>query len=75
MVHDAKTHSLATVSMLSDTHSDRLAARVTDLLGRGDRAEGADRANGFRETEERALRLKAGFYDQFLPALDSSTTA
>lgn len=51
LVHDTKTHSLATVSLLSDTHSDRLAARVTD-----------------KETEERALRLKTGFYDQFLPA-------
>ncbi|MFD5149013.1 hypothetical protein [Streptomyces sp. NPDC058401] len=72
LVHDAKTHSLATVSLLSDTHSDRLAARVTELLGR---AEGAAGAAGFKETEERALLLKAGFYDQFLPALDSATTA
>ncbi|MFZ3498470.1 hypothetical protein ACODT5_35470 [Streptomyces sp. 5.8] len=76
------------MSLLSDTHSDRLAARVTELLGRGngadgsdaadgaaDRADRADRADGFREIEERALRLKAGFYDQFLPALDPSTTA
>ncbi|MGW1773130.1 hypothetical protein [Streptomyces sp. NPDC002104] len=62
LVHDAKTHSLATVSLLSDTHSDRLAARVTELLGR---AEGAAGAAAFRETEERALLLKSGFYDQF----------
>ncbi|MFI5766382.1 hypothetical protein ACIA8F_36300 [Streptomyces sp. NPDC051563] len=72
LVHDAKTHSLAAVSLLSDTHSDRLAARVTELLGRADRAAGAA---GFRETEERALRLKTAFYDQFLPAPESSTTA
>ncbi|MFJ7271140.1 hypothetical protein ACIQV3_31615 [Streptomyces sp. NPDC099050] len=53
------------MSLLSDTHSDRLAARVTELLGRADGAEGAAGAAGFRETEERALRLKTDFYDQF----------
>ncbi|MFE4637113.1 hypothetical protein ACFRJ1_27555 [Streptomyces sp. NPDC056773] len=62
LVHDAKTHSLATVSLLSDTHSDRLAARVTELLGRTDWTDGMA---GFKETEERALQLKAAFYDQF----------
>lgn len=42
--------------------SDRLAARVTELLSR------TGGVAGFKETEEQALRLKAGFYDQFLPA-------
>ncbi|MFE2283755.1 hypothetical protein ACFXDJ_06240 [Streptomyces sp. NPDC059443] len=64
LVHDAKMHSLATVSLLSGTHSDRLATRVTELLAR------EESADSFKEMEERALRLKAGFYDQFLPALD-----
>ncbi|MEV0985701.1 hypothetical protein [Streptomyces sp. NPDC049949] len=63
-VHDAKTHSLATVSLLSGSHSDRLAARVTELLAREESTE------RFRELEERALRLKTRFYDQFLPAVD-----
>ncbi|MFI5668492.1 hypothetical protein [Streptomyces sp. NPDC051704] len=63
-VHDAKTHSLATVSLLSGSHSDRLAARVTELL-----AQEASTAR-FRELEERALHLKTRFYDQFLPAVD-----
>ncbi|MET9852882.1 hypothetical protein ABZY57_08050 [Streptomyces sp. NPDC006450] len=73
LVHDAKTHSLATVSMLSDTHSDRLAARVTELLARADGAGGTAGADAFRETEERALLLKARFYDQFLPVPAPST--
>ncbi|MEU6867632.1 hypothetical protein ABZ924_31080 [Streptomyces sp. NPDC046876] len=64
LVHDAKTHSLATVSLLSGSHSDRLATRVTELLAR----EGS--SDCFREAEERALDLKLAFYDQFLPALD-----
>ncbi|MCY0927362.1 hypothetical protein OTB20_14310 [Streptomyces sp. H27-H1] len=68
LVHDAKTHSLATVSMLSDTHSDRLAARVTELLSR------TGGVAGFKETQEQALRLKAGFYDQFLPVSAPVTT-
>ncbi|MFD8233114.1 hypothetical protein ACFV20_14705 [Streptomyces sp. NPDC059696] len=63
-VHDAKAHPLTSVSLLSATHSDRLATRISDLLARPGGAE------AFRETEERALRLKAAFYDQFLPALD-----
>lgn len=63
-VHDAKKHSLATVSLLSATHSDRLATRVTELLAR---EETTDR---FREMEERTLLLKTAFYDQFRPALD-----
>ncbi|MER6778768.1 MULTISPECIES: hypothetical protein [unclassified Streptomyces] len=63
-VHDAKTHSLATVSLLSGSHSDRLAARVTELLAQEESTE------RFRELEERALRLKTRFYDQFLPAVD-----
>lgn len=64
LVHDAKTHSLATVSLLSGTHSDRLATRVTELLAREETTE------RFKEMEERTLLLKTGFYDQFLPALD-----
>ncbi|MEW2416391.1 hypothetical protein AB0953_22080 [Streptomyces sp. NPDC046866] len=64
LVHDAKTHSLATVSLLSGSHSDRLATRVTELLAR------EDSSDCFREAEERALGLKLAFYDQFLPALD-----
>ncbi|MFK0233053.1 hypothetical protein [Streptomyces vinaceus] len=63
-VHDAKTHSLATVSLLSGSHSDRLAARVTELLAQ------EESTDCFRELEERALHLKARFYDQFLPAVD-----
>ncbi|GAA2245481.1 MULTISPECIES: hypothetical protein [Streptomyces] len=63
-VHDAKAHPLTTVSLLSATHSDRLATRISDLLARQGGAE------AFRETEERALHLKTAFYDQFIPALD-----
>ncbi|MEU7551626.1 hypothetical protein AB0B01_04550 [Streptomyces sp. NPDC044571] len=63
-VHDAKTHSLATLSLLSGSHSDRLATRVTELLAH------EESTAGFRELEERALHLKTAFYDQFLPALD-----
>ncbi|KMO93833.1 hypothetical protein [Streptomyces roseus] len=63
-VHDAKTHSLATVSLLSGSHSDRLATRVTELLAQ------EESTDGFRELEERALHLKSRFYDQFLPAVD-----
>ncbi|GAA2409853.1 hypothetical protein GCM10010420_43100 [Streptomyces glaucosporus] len=64
-VHDAKAHPLTDASLLSTTHSDRLATRISELLARG---EGS--ADCFRETEERALRLKTSFYDQFLPALE-----
>ncbi|MCZ4126013.1 hypothetical protein [Streptomyces sp. H39-S7] len=63
-VHDAKTRSLATVPLLSGTHSDRLAARVTELLAF------EQSTNCFMELEEQALQLKVDFYDQFLPALD-----
>lgn len=63
-VHDAKAHPLATVSLLSSTHSDRLASRMSELLAR----EGS--TGCFREVEEAALRLKTDFYDQFLPALE-----
>ncbi|KPI33901.1 hypothetical protein OV450_6194 [Actinobacteria bacterium OV450] len=63
-VHDAKTQPLARVSLLSGSHSDRLAARVTELLAR----EGS--SDCFKELEERSVQLKTAFYDQFLPALD-----
>ncbi|MBT2528888.1 hypothetical protein J7E91_26650 [Streptomyces sp. ISL-99] len=63
-VHDAKAHSLATVSLLSTTHSDRLATRLSELLAR------EDSTACFKEAEERSLQLKMSFYDQFLPALD-----
>ncbi|MGG8408091.1 hypothetical protein ACM614_16515 [Streptomyces sp. 12297] len=63
-VHDAKTHSLATVSLLSGTHSDRLATRVAELMA------GEESADRFKELEEQALALKVSFYDQFLPAVD-----
>ncbi|WP_434587488.1 hypothetical protein [Streptomyces sp. A5-4] len=63
-VHDAKAHSLATASLLSTTHSDRLATRLRELLAR----EGS--ADCFREMEEQALQQKVAFYDQFLPALE-----
>ncbi|MYT21850.1 hypothetical protein GTW69_16385 [Streptomyces sp. SID7760] len=68
-VHDAKTHSLATVSLLSGSHSDRLATRVTELLAQ------EESTDGFRELEERALHLKTRFYDQFLPAVDRVAAA
>ncbi|MBT2451076.1 hypothetical protein J7F03_29175 [Streptomyces sp. ISL-43] len=67
-LHDAKTHSLATVSLLSGTHSDRLATRVTELLAR------EETTGRFKEMEERTLQLKVDFYDQFLPALDRVAT-
>jgi len=63
-LHDAKAHPLAAVSLLSATHSDRLATRISELLAR----QGT--SDAFREVEEQALRLKAAFYDQFLPALE-----
>jgi len=63
-VHDAKAHPLAAVSLLSTTHSDRLAMRLNDLLAR------EESTDCFKETEERALQLKASFYNQFLPALE-----
>ncbi|UNO38450.1 hypothetical protein [Streptomyces sp. MST-110588] len=63
-VHDAKAHPLATVSLLSTTHSDRLATRLSELLAR----QGSTAC--FREAEERSLQLKTRFYDQFLLAPD-----
>ncbi|MEV0414733.1 hypothetical protein AB0I68_28950 [Streptomyces sp. NPDC050448] len=63
-VHDAKTRSLATLSLLSGSHSDRLATRVTELLAQ------EESTDCFKELEERALGLKSSFYDQFLPAVD-----
>jgi len=63
-VHDAKAHSLAAVSLLSATHSDRLATRMSELLA------GEESTDCFKEMEERALQLKVRFYDQFLPALE-----
>lgn len=64
-VHDAKARPLAGVSLLSTTHSDRLATRLIDLLSRS--AGSAP----FEEAEERALRLKESFYDQFRGFLDA----
>ncbi|MEV8306095.1 hypothetical protein AB0P36_01725 [Streptomyces flavidovirens] len=48
--------------------SDRLAARLSELLAR------EDSTACFKEAEERSLRLKMSFYDQFLPALDRVRT-
>ncbi|WP_282791978.1 hypothetical protein [Streptomyces sp. CC224B] len=59
--HDAKAHPLAKVSLLSTTHSDRLGRRLSELLAR------EPSTDSFKEVEERALRLKTDFYDQFLP--------
>jgi hypothetical protein len=67
-VHDAKARSLATVSLLSSTHSDRLATRVTELLQR------RGSTDTFLRIEQQVLQLKLAFYDQFLPALDRVTT-
>ena len=58
-VHDAKAHPLASVSLLSTSHSDRLATRLMALLAR------APDATPFEEAEEQALRVKESFYDQF----------
>ncbi|MEV6579626.1 hypothetical protein AB0M92_15880 [Streptomyces sp. NPDC051582] len=63
-VHDAKTRPLAGATPLSGSHSDRLAARVVELLAR------EESSDCFRELTERSLQLKTAFYDQFLPALD-----
>ncbi|MEU3460497.1 hypothetical protein ABZ721_11150 [Streptomyces sp. NPDC006733] len=63
-VHDAKTRSLASVSLLSGSHSDRLATRVTELLAL------EPSTDCFTQLEEQSLQLKVAFYDQFLPALD-----
>ncbi|MFI8931717.1 hypothetical protein ACIG3E_29090 [Streptomyces sp. NPDC053474] len=61
--HDAKANPLARVSLLSTTHADRLGRRLSELLAR------EPSSDGFQEMEERSLRLKTDFYDQFLPAL------
>ncbi|KAB2346353.1 hypothetical protein [Actinomadura rudentiformis] len=65
-VHDAKAHPLATGSLLSGTHSDRLGLRVSELLAR------EESPDAFKEVEEGALRLKEAFYDQFRPMLSAS---
>lgn len=59
LVHDAKAHPLGSSS--SQTHSDQLGARLWQLLGP------AEAQACFRETEERILQVKTGFYDQFAP--------
>jgi hypothetical protein len=64
-IHDAKAHSLATVSLLSTSHSDRLAERVSELLAH------EESTRCFKEVEEQALQLKLNLYDQFLPMLES----
>ncbi|MEU9234619.1 hypothetical protein [Streptomyces subrutilus] len=64
--HDAKAEPLVTAGLLATTHADRLATRVGAYLGSG----GAAAADSFREMEERSLRIKVDFYDQFLPALE-----
>ncbi|WP_327414606.1 hypothetical protein [Streptomyces sp. NBC_01233] len=53
------------MNMLATSHSDRLGNRLRQLIG-----EGEGTADCFREAEQRSLRLKVGFYDQFLPALE-----
>ncbi|GAA2060838.1 hypothetical protein GCM10009801_02720 [Streptomyces albiaxialis] len=63
LVHDAKSHPLATVSLLSGTHADRLATRLSEML------TDAAAVAAFKESEERALALKTAYYDQFGPAL------
>ncbi|MFD7910730.1 hypothetical protein ACFV30_08360 [Streptomyces sp. NPDC059752] len=63
--HDAKKHSLETVNLLATSHSDRLGTRLRELLGDDDGA-----VDCFKDAEQRSLRLKANFYDQFLPALE-----
>jgi hypothetical protein len=63
-VHDAKAHPLASLSLLSSTHSDRLATRMSELLAR------EASTDCFMEVEERALQLRLTFYSQFLPAVE-----
>jgi hypothetical protein len=62
-VHDAKTHPLATASLLSTTHSDQLGIRLRQLL-KSDREKKL-----FMATEEDVLLLKMQFYDQFTSML------
>jgi hypothetical protein len=65
LLHDAKTHPLATVSLLSSSHSDRLATRLQRLVAR----DPAGATAAFEEVEHRVVALKTAFYDQFLPAV------
>ncbi|QKW08440.1 hypothetical protein HUT18_20750 [Streptomyces sp. NA04227] len=58
-IHDAKGRPLATTSLLSTTHSDRLATRLSELLAHEESPE------DFKRMEERALGLKVDFYEQF----------
>jgi hypothetical protein len=67
-VHDAKAHSLATASLLSATHSDRLGMRLSDLLTR------EDSGTCFREIEQAILDIKLDFYQQFAPMLPAERT-
>ncbi|MFI6942781.1 hypothetical protein ACIBI4_26235 [Streptomyces sp. NPDC050418] len=62
LIHDAKAHPLATVSLLATSHADRLARRLHALLTS---AEPEAAATAFREEEERALAVKLRFYEQF----------
>ncbi len=64
LLHDAKAHPLATVSLRSTTHADKLAHRLHSLLTC---AEPGAAAAAFRAEEERSLAVKTRFYDQFLP--------
>lgn len=59
-VHDAKSRPLAAASPLSLTHSDQLGMRLSQL------AESAGAQQSFVRVEEAILKLKTGFYDQFL---------
>ncbi|WP_030706766.1 hypothetical protein [Streptomyces sp. NRRL F-2580] len=63
--HDAKKNSLETVNIRATSHSDRLGNRLRQLIG-----DGGATADCFKEAEQRSLRLKVSFYDQFLPALE-----
>ncbi|MFE9929843.1 hypothetical protein [Streptomyces sp. NPDC005533] len=63
--HDAKKAPLETVDRRATSHSDRLGNRLRQLIG-----DGGATADCFKEAEQRALRLKVSFYDQFLPALE-----
>jgi hypothetical protein len=64
LLHDAKTHPLAAVSLLS-SHSDRLATRLQRLVAR----DPAGATAAFEEVEHRVVALEEAFYDQFLPAV------
>ncbi|SDK61630.1 hypothetical protein [Streptomyces indicus] len=62
LVHDAKAHPLASVSLLATSHADRLARRLHALLTA---AEPGAAAAAFRAEEQRSLDIKLRFYDQF----------